>query len=300
MIIPLNVAIHLIIGAVPGILLPLQVQEIDRAGKAAALALITGIGAFAAMIASPVAGLLSDRTRSRFGRRAPWMAGGMIGLAVSLAAMGMAKTVPAMVVAWVVVQILLNLVISPVTALLPDRVPAARRGSFATFSGVSLMLGAVGGQVLGAALSSQVQVAYVVLSAVLLLAVVAFVLVCPDVPSTEQVNEPFSLAVFLRTFWVSPRRHPDFFWGFLARLALFTGYQLFILQDYVGLKDDAVGLVPVLGVVNLVALVATTSFPGPLSDRIGRRKPFVIGASAVMGVGMAVPFFLPTVTGMIV
>ncbi|MFE4703489.1 MFS transporter [Streptomyces sp. NPDC056738] len=306
MIVPLNIAIYLIIGAVPGVLLPLQVQEIDRAGKAAALALITGIGAFAAMIASPVAGLLSDRTRSRFGRRTPWIAGGSLALALSLAVMGIAKNVPQLIVAWVVVQIVLNFVISPVTALLPDRVPAARRGSFATISGVGMMIGIVSGQAAGAALSGTGQLAYAALSAVLIVAVVAFVLVCPDTPSTEQVNEPFDLKVFLRTFWVSPRRHPDFFWGFLARLALFTGYfvvtgyQLFILQDYVGLKDDAVDLVPLLGGINLVALVLTTSFSGPLSDRIGRRKPFVIASSVVMGIGMAVPFFLPTVTGMIV
>jgi MFS family permease len=134
----------------------------------------------------------------------------------------------------------------------------------------------------------------------------AFVVLCREPSSTDRVNEPFSLAIFLRTFWVSPRRHPDFFWGFIARLALFTGYflvtgyQLYVLQDYVGLTDDeAIKLVPVLGILTLVSLVLTTSISGLLSDRYGRRKPFVIASSVVMGVGLFVPFVVPTVAGMI-
>ncbi|MEU9095839.1 MFS transporter, partial [Streptomyces sp. NPDC048428] len=38
---------------------------------------------------------------------------------------------------------------------------------------------------------------------------------------------------------------------------------------------------------------------GRLSDRYGRRKPFVAAASALMGLGMFVPFFLPTLPGLI-
>lgn len=67
-----NIGIFMIWGAVPGILLPLQVQGIvGDSNKAGALALVATIGAFAAMLAQPVAGMVSDRTRSRFGRRAP-------------------------------------------------------------------------------------------------------------------------------------------------------------------------------------------------------------------------------------
>jgi MFS family permease len=307
MIIPVNIAIYLVVGAVPGVLLPLQVQAIDEAHKAGNLALITGLGALAAMIASPIAGLVSDRTRSRFGRRAPWIVGGTLALGLSLVGMGFANGVAQMIIAWVIVQVVLNFVISPVTAILPDRVPQAVRGTFATLSGIGLMLGAIGGQVLGAALSTNIRAAYLILPGVMLVVLTLFVVLCREPSSAERVNEPFSLKVFLSTFWVSPRKHPDFVWGFAGRLALFTGYflvtgyQLYILQDYIGLDDDkAVALIPALGVLTLVSLVATTAISGPWSDRIGRRKPFVIASSVVMGLGMFVPFLLPTVTGMFV
>src|SRR5688572_24502833 len=102
-IIPVSVSIYLIVGAIPGVLLPLQVQGIDEANKAANLAIITGVGAIAAMIASPIAGMLSDRTRSRFGRRAPWMFGGVIAVGLSLVGMGFANGVVQLVIAWTIV-----------------------------------------------------------------------------------------------------------------------------------------------------------------------------------------------------
>src|SRR5205814_7122075 len=55
------------------VLLPNQVQAIaGPAHKVAVLGWVTGIGAAVAMISNPVAGALSDRTTSRFGRRHPW------------------------------------------------------------------------------------------------------------------------------------------------------------------------------------------------------------------------------------
>lgn len=303
-IVPLNLAIYLTIGAIPGVLLPLQVQGIDEENKAANLALVLGMGAVAAMIASPIAGLISDRTRSRFGRRAPWLVGGALATGLALVGMGFANGVVQLMIAWTIVQIAINFVISPLTALMPDRVPVAVRGLFATLLGLGSMLGALGGQIVGAAFAQNIQAAYLVLPGVMVVVVALFVVFCPDRSSNDRVNEPFSVVVFLRTFWVSPRKHPDFAWGFLGRLLLFTGYfavsgyQLYILQDYIGLADDAVGAIPLLGVLSLLGMIVTMSFSGPLSDRLRRRKVFVIVASLVMGAAFLVPLVWPTLPGM--
>ena len=37
-------------------------------------------------------------------------------------------------------------------------------------------------------------------------------------------GEPCRFGDFLRTFWVNPVKHPDFFWAFTGRLLLYTGY----------------------------------------------------------------------------
>lgn len=305
-IVPVNLAIYIVVGAIPGVLLPLQVQGIDPANKAGNLAIITGIGAFAAMVVSPIAGLVSDRTRSRFGRRTPWLICGALATGLTLVGMGFANGVAQLVIAWTITQITLNLVISPLTAILPDRVPSSVRGVFSTFSGVGMMVGILGGQVLGARLASNIQAAYLILPGVMVVVITLFVIFCPDTPSRNRVNEPFSLVVFLKTFWVNPRRHPDFFWGFTSRITLYTGYyvitgyHLYLLQDYIGLGKNAINFIPLLGLINLVAMIISISISGPFSDRIGRRKPVVVAAALLMGVAMIVPLLMPTLTGMLV
>lgn len=305
-IVPLNIAIYFAFGAVLSVLLPLQVQGIDEANKAANLAIITGIGAVASMVMSPIAGLLSDRTRSRFGRRAPWMVSGALIGGLSLIGMGSADTVVQLIIAWTAVQIALGFVVNPATAILPDRVPPAVRGLYSTLAGVGLMAGTLGGQVLGAGLASDIATAYLIVPGILVVVIVLFVVLCPDSSSRERVNEPFSLRAFAQTFWVSPRRHPDFFWGFMSRLTLFTGYfvitgyQLYVLQDYIGLGDAAIGAVPLLGITNLLCVVISLAVAGPLSDRLRRRKPIVIAAAILMGAAMIVPLLMPSLAGMLI
>lgn len=109
---------------------------------------------------------------------------------------------------------------------------------------------------------------------------------------------------FLRTFWVSPRKHPDFFWAFTGRLLLYTGYfavtgyQLFILQDYIGLgQAGAVAAVPLFSLISLAGVLLATLVSGPLSDRFQRRKVFVFLSSALVGLALLIPMALPSFAG---
>lgn len=271
-IIPANLSIFILWGAIPGVLLPLQVTGLDPANKVPNLALVTTIGAFAAMIAQPVAGAISDRTRSRFGRRAPWMVAGVLIGGLGLIGMALANTLVMIAIAWTIVQVAYNFAQGPLSAILPDRVPRAARGTFAALAGMGAMLGALGGQIAGVALSSSIPTAYLFLSGLALVVTVLFVVFNPDHSSRDQQNPPFSLRVFLSTFWVNPIRHPDFFWAFTGRLLLYTayfavtGYQLFILQDYIGLGDAAIESIPLFGLVGLVGMIAAMVVGGPLSD----------------------------------
>ncbi|RBY90301.1 hypothetical protein DQ244_12645 [Blastococcus sp. TBT05-19] len=103
-----------------------------------------------------------------------------------------------------------------------------------------------------------------------------------------------------------PRRHPDFAWGFLGRLLTLTGYyitttfQLYVLQDHIGLGDDAVDAIPLISVVSLLATLVSTVVGGPLSDRMGRRKPVAVAAGLLIAAGLVAPWLMPTMTGIIV
>jgi MFS family permease len=304
-IVPPNFGVFLVWGSVAFFLLPLQVQHLDPANKVANVAIITTLGALCAMIAQPIAGLVSDRTRSRFGRRAPWIVGGALIGGLALVGMGLANSLVQIAIAWVIVQVAYNFTQGPLSAILPDRIPRAARGTFSALVGVATMVGVIGGQVIGSVFAKNIGTGYVIIAGLSIVAIVLFVVFNPDHSSKELPREKFDLKAFLSTFWVSPRKHPDFFWAFTGRLLLYTGYfavtgyQLFILQDYVGLTEDqATALIPALGGVSLVGIVLATAISGPLSDRLGRRrKIFVFISSTIVGVSMIIPIVAPTVPG---
>ena len=304
-IIPANFAIFLIWGAVPGILLPQQITVLDPAAKVGNLALVATIGAFAAMIAQPIAGQISDRTRSRFGRRAPWIVLGALAGGLSLVGLAFAGSFWGILIAWLLVQITYNFAQGPLSAVLPDRVPLKRRGTFSALSGIGLMVGALGGQIIGALFFNSIAVGYVVFAVFALVVLTLFCVFNPDHPSENAPLEPFKLADFLRTFWVNPVKYPDFFWAFTGRLLLYTGYfgitgfQLFILTDYLHVKAPQ-NVIPLLGIVSILGTVIMTVVAGPLSDRLGRRKPFVFGSSVLVGIALVLPWVWPSFTAWLV
>lgn len=298
---PVTAAVSVIWGAVPGILLPQQLAVMDPAGKVGALALVASVAAGTAMVAQPVAGRLSDRTRSRFGRRAPWIIVGAVGVALCLTGLAAARSVAAVAVCWALMHVAVNLVQAPLAAVMPDRVPPRRRGSFAALSGVGLVAGTLGGQALGAVFFTRIGLGYVVFGALSMVMLLLFVLANRDTDSRALPHDRLRPADIARTFWVSPRRHPDFAWAFVGRFLLYSGYyavlgyQLFVLTDYLHVRRPG-DVVAALAAATLVATVATAMVSGPLSDRVGRRKPFVFGASLVTGCALLLPWAWPTLT----
>ncbi|MEJ3405317.1 MFS transporter [Rathayibacter sp. YIM 133350] len=303
-IIPANFSIFILWGAIPGVLLPLQITAIDPENRVGSLAVVSTVGAFLAMLAQPIAGTISDRTRSRFGRRAPWMVAGVLVGGLALVGIASASTILQVAIAWSIVQIAYNFTQGPLSAILPDRVPRSARGTFSALAGLGAMLGALGGQIVGAMFAKNIPAGYLLFAGLALIVIVLFVLFNPDHPSTDAPRERFVLGDFLRTFWVNPVKHPDFFWAFTGRLLLYTGYfavtgyQLFILSAYIGLGDDgAAAMIPLFGLVSLAGIIVGTVASGPLSDRLGRRKVFVFISSVLVGVTLVVPMVMPTVNG---
>src|SRR6478609_5841459 len=73
------------------ITLAIRIAGLDPSGKTVALSTVVLIGAVVSIVSLPVCGALSDRTRSRFGRRRPWLVGGAV---AGLLGLGIAGAVP--------------------------------------------------------------------------------------------------------------------------------------------------------------------------------------------------------------
>jgi MFS family permease len=229
---------------------------------------------------------------------------GAVGATLSLLAISHATTLLWLTLMWVAVQVLLNVIQAPLTAVMADRVAPRRFGIVSAFVGLGSNLGATLGVILAARYAGQLGLGYGVIAAIVLVVVLAFVLLNRDRTRPEP-PEPFSWREFLTGFWVSPRQHPDFAWAFVARMTFILGYwgvatyQRYALQDYVGLDADAVDSAQQL--MSVLALVGTLAGAIPaakISDRTGRRKIFVIGASVLLALSMAIPLVSPTLPAM--
>ncbi|MCU0278200.1 MAG: MFS transporter [Candidatus Nanopelagicales bacterium] len=282
-------------------LLPRMSEQIAGAdGKETALAVVTGIGVIGSVIGNPLAGALSDRTTSRFGRRRPWMLGGSLLGFVGLVLMPNMTSIFTLTLVWLAVQFAVNAAYAGLTATIPDQVPVRQRGVASGLVGLAQALGPV----VGVGLVSFVVVSLTggsYLTAVLFVLLVLpiiFVLKDPQLP--EDQKPPFALGAFIKSFWVSPKAHPDFGWAWLARflvslsIAMATIYLLFFLTDHLGFDDEAAGQRQTV----LLALYAggtmiTSVIGGYVSDRMGKRKMFVIIASFIIALAGFILAFVP-------
>lgn len=291
-----------------GILLPTQIQVIfGEDGQEANLAIVTTVSFIFTLFAQPLAGALSDRTRSRLGRRAPWMlAGSLIG-GILLLGMGSLTQLVWITVFWVVIQVALNFLQAPLTTITADRFPRSKRGGASAMLGIGMQVGGMIGVMIASALAAQFGVAYSVFGVVVIVSTVLFVIVNRDWSSKDAAVEPFAWGAFFRGFWVNPRKHPDFAWAFAARFLLILGYfvvstyQLYMLQKYIGLSlPEAQGAVLTLTLVAFVPTLLAIGVSGWWSDKVGRRKVFIYVSSVIMAIGFVMPLVMPNMTGMIV
>ena len=266
------------------VLLAQQAEELAPGSKEATLGLVTGVGAFVAMVANPLLGACSDRTRGRFGRRRPWV---MVGALVSvggLALLSGSQLVGRMVLGWALVQLGANGSLAAIMAAIPDRVPRRQRGVVGGTVALAQTLGALLGVGI-ASVTGSWTVGYLAVAAFVVLASLPYVLAGRDDPVTDV--PAFAWGSFLRGFWVSPREQPDFAWAWLVRFLVQLGnalslvYLYYFLQDRVEYADPESGVFT-LTVVYALASVLTTVGSGRISDRIGRRKVFIVVSGVVM------------------
>ncbi|MEC3982102.1 MFS transporter [Amycolatopsis sp. H20-H5] len=286
-----NIALWLGIYAPIQVLLPQQAELLDAGNKEFVFGLVTGIGALVALLANPAVGLVSDRTCSRFGRRHPWTVAGASVAAIGLLVLAIAPDVALMVVGWCLVQGGLNGMLATLMSAIADRVPVGQRAQVGGLVGIAQMLGTVLGAVVVVVMLSVagLPAAYAVCAGLVLAGAAVFVLRTPDARLPLAFRPSGELKEILANLWISPRRHPDFAWAwgthFMINLgnALGTLYLLFFLKDAVHYSDPDTGLLIMMGLYG-VALVFGALLAGHFSDKSGRRKPYVLLASAVMAV----------------
>ena len=288
-----------------GVLLPDQIAEFDESNKTNNLALLFAVTSIFSTVTTPVAGALSDRTRTRWGRRSPWIA--IASLVGSLCLFGVSwmSSFWSLMVLWVMATVAYNSMQPALTTVIADRFAPENRGVASGVMGAGMTSGLTAGTVVAGYLAGERVLAYSLFAVAVAMSCLAFVFINREPPATKRPVRQFSLSSFLKGFWVDPRRYPDFAWAFAGRFTVYMGYQavatymLYILRDYIGLSNQASTIaIANLALVTLVFLVITSLVSGVWSDRVQRVKPFVFAASLIMGCAMLFPLVQPDMKGM--
>lgn len=281
--------------------------------KGSVLGLVTVIGALVSMLTGPVAGVLSDESRLRWGRRRPFLAVGVTLNAVALLALIGASTLTGFVAAFVAVQFLANFAGSPYTALIPDQVPDVQKGKATGFAGFAEVAGRLAGAILGglmiampataAALApalfflpSRMRINPMLPLIVLVIGVTIGAMVFTLVRVHEAPAPPAGARrdghLLRRAFLFDVRSEASFAWLLAARalnmLAINTivTFLLYYVRDYLGVHDigEANAKLGYLFAVSAVTTLPSSLAVGYIIDRQQRRKPWVYASS----IGLAI------------
>jgi MFS family permease len=279
-------SLHLIL--LPTILL-LYVPNDQKNGV---LGLLTGVGLIIAMIIQPVAGAISDRWASRWGRRRPLVFLGTITDFLFLGVLAIAGGLPGLAIGYIGLQFTSNTAHGPVQGLLPDLVPPEQLGRGSAVKSALDMLGLIVASLLmGRFLlenGSNWLTAVVIVAAVL-----AITTLITLAGSREQDSRGKASTAPLHEkpwdmFRVQWSMAPGFAWLILSRFVFLAGvygvqaFAQYFIRDTLGVADP-VKLTGDLMAAIAVSLTAFAFGSGWLCDRFGRKPLHVVAALLVAG-----------------
>jgi MFS family permease len=304
------------------ITLALRVRQIVPGDATHPASLVLFAGALVALVSNPLFGALSDRTRSRFGRRKPYLVVGAVVGFGALALIGSASSVAVVLVGWCLAQLAYNAVLAALVAIVADRIPTSRRGTVVGILGMCMPVGQISGTFLVQYFAPDLMRALLVPGAIGLAGVLVLAMslrgqergtAARDAPDGAVASEAGTLAQAVAPGGATspPRaaaatatgRRTDFGWAWASRVHFVVGsvfiqaYQPFLLLDV--LKFDAADVPRLIfrsTLVQAAMMVLWSVISGRLSDRLRRRKPIAMVGTTLQGIGLWLIAIAPSYT----
>ena len=277
--------------------LALRIQQLAP-GHEEILGYATGIAQTVFILSSPLIGIWSDRTRSRLGRRKPFIIGGIVIGMIGLAIIGVSPNVPVMILGWTIGMLGWANAAATVLFIQADQLPDAQRGKVSALTGVAAQVAAIMGiGVVYAVVNVSQFLVFVLPGIVGTILALFFVFFGKDADSRHMdlPSDKISLKKVFGAFVFNPRKYPEFGWNWLGRFIFFVGlyfntaFGTFFYSQRLGLPiSEIAGLVAIIGLLGIVAAVVGAIGGGWLSDKLGRRRLFVGIGAALFAVGAVV------------
>lgn len=289
------------------ILLVFKFIEIDPQNVTADFGIVTGIGAIINIVFAYVGGAVSDRTTLSFGRRRTWiMIGSLVG-AAGLIGLSTAKTINMVILFWCIALLFYNLSSASFSALIPDQVEEQHRGKASGIIGLFNPVAIVIGMITMTALNGlTLTMKFGVLSTVSVVGAIMACILIKDPPISEYKSShkvaAATLGEKMARIYPSPKKYPQFSWACLTRFLAASAFAaqtyatIYLMQKF-GIAQDAVtGIATIGSMINTVTLALASVIGGFLSDKFRKQKPFVGGAAVLLGIGVWIMAFAPSVT----
>lgn len=253
------------------------------------ISVVLSLSGVTGCLVPPVIGYLSDRTSSRFGRRAPYIVGGMLAAAVCLLALPRAGTFAAVAAVSAAMYAAIALAQAPYLSLLPDVTPPEQRS---TASGVMTLLGSAGLIAYFAGSASLWEAHPYVVFALVAATAVGAVLV-PVAVIREPPAPPPDPGASFRSYLRGVAQATPLLTYFAAQSFCWLGhwmgasfFTLFVVEE-LGASEGQSQYVPM--VFGIVATAAAVPF-GILGDRVGRKPVLAWCMAAWAATGIAITF----------
>ena len=281
MLVRLNVywlGLSLLWGGFAIVYLPDRVEQLVGPDiKGTMLGVITAVGVSAAIIVQPLAGGISDRAWSRWGRRRPMLVLGALCTAVFVLLMSLTATYLALLALILCQQVAENFSRAAIKGVLPDLVGTTQMARASSINGILN----IGGTVIGATIAGMFLDAgnpggFVIVGGltVAFAGLLAFLLI-PTGPTAPPSPQPPLRQEFGQVISYL-RQQPAFVRVVVSRLVFFGAILaadntlLFNLRDRLGVENPGQWSSILLGLL-LLATIASAWPAGVIGDRFGRK-----------------------------
>lgn len=250
-----------------------------------------------AAIANVLFGALSDLTRSRFGKRKPWILIGSLiqnGLIVLVANL---TSIWSIVVVWGIVAAAENAVASSMIAQQADRIAPKWRGTVSTFWALGYTANNITG-IIAAQFLGNVRLGMYVLAGMGMVLGILHVLLTNEKSNVDEPREAFNWRTVVEHFSFPTTGSRDYYFAVAGKFCSNMGgmligtYLLYILTDYIRLGQAEAGkTMSIYSTIILIGGLVFNAISGPIADKMGRLKMPVAISVVIMGIAQLFPFF---------
>lgn len=283
------------------LLLTIKFLQLDMETATSNFGFTTAVGGIATLIAGYAGGVISDRTKSKFGKRRTWIIAGALISSVGLVIIGYVSEVVIIAGAWLVSCIGFSFMNSALNGALADQCESEKRGTaggiIGIFAPISIQIGVA---IMTLINNTSISTKFNVLSGIILITSIVCCGMINDCPAenTETLSDQRKSNSSL---YPSIKRYPEFSWTVVTRFFMAMAYAS---QTYMSLyfaiqfnipESELSQLVLINGIIGAVAGAVSSVISGMISDKIKKQKPILILSALLASIGLATLAFADTI-----